>query len=72
MGQIRPMKRVIRDKKTGKFLRGKDWTEDIDDALNFDSIPDAVRACSTYHLKDAELVLYFGHKELDVAVPICI
>lgn len=71
MGRLQPMKRVIRDTKTGKYFKAGDWTEDFDQATNFDSIPEAVRECSRYTLKNTELVLFFGHKKMDVAVPIC-
>ncbi len=51
MGRLQPMKRVIRDTKTGMFFKDGNWTEDFDQATNFDSIPEAVRACSRYALK---------------------
>lgn len=66
------MQRVIRNKRTQRFLtEDGTWTERPAEALTFSSIPEALLACHTYRLHDAELVYRFGHDELDVAVPIC-
>lgn len=66
-----PLKRIIRSKETGKFFKDGDWTKDPDEATNFPSAADAARVCGTYELKNAELILCFGSKELDVSLPIC-
>jgi hypothetical protein len=65
------MKRVIRDKKTGKFFKDGEWTGKFSEATNFQSIPEAARACSRYGLKDTELLLHFGDHKMDVTLPIC-
>lgn len=66
-----PLKRVIRSKESGRFFKDGDWTENPDEATNFASAADAAQACSTYQLRNAELILWFGRKELDVSLPIC-
>ena len=71
MVQLRPMRRTIRDRETGRFFKDGDWTEKPEEATNFDSFNDVVRVCLEYNLKNTELVLSFDHRELDVAVPIC-
>lgn len=71
MSSLQPLKRVIRSKETGKFFKDGDWTENPDEATNFPSAAEAARACSTYQLRNAELILSFGRKELDVSLPIC-
>ena len=64
------MKRVVRNIKTGKFLKDGEWTNDKNEATNFNSIREAIDACSRQKLTDAELVLSFGTNKLDVTVPI--
>lgn len=72
MTAIQPMRRLVRSKTTGMFLKlDGTWTTRVEEALNFPSIPDAIRACQTYRLHNTELVYKFDHEELDVAVPIC-
>lgn len=71
MPSPQPLKRVIRSKESGMFFKDGDWTEDVDDATNFSSAAEAAEACSAHQLKNAELILWFGRKELDVSVPIC-
>jgi len=71
MSTPQPLKRVIRSKDTGKFFKDGDWTDSSDDATNFPSVAEAAQACSEYQMKNAELILCFGSKELDVSVPIC-
>src|SRR5438874_1192519 len=66
-----PIKRQIRNSRTGQFFKNGNWIANADDATNLVSISDAVRACSRYGLKETELVLTFGRKEFDIAVPIC-
>lgn len=71
MASPQPLKRVIRSKVTGRFFKDGDWVEDSDDATSFPSVADAARACSTYELKNAELILCFGRKELNLSISIC-
>lgn len=68
---IQPMKRVIRNIETGKFFKDGAWVNDMSDATDFKSIPEAVRACHRYNLKNTELVLCFQHPEMDLSMPIC-
>lgn len=71
MSGQQPLKRVIRSKETGKIFKDGDWTENPDEATNFPSATAAAQACGAYQLKNAELILCFGRKDLDVSVPIC-
>lgn len=71
MTSLQPIRRVIRSRATGKYLKGQEWTEDPDQALHFECISDAIRACSDYELANTELVLRFSEREYDVALPIC-
>ena len=71
MAHVRAITRAIRDRKTGHYFRGEgEWSEGIEGALNFDSIPNAVRACRNHMLEDVELVIHFGNQRTDVVVPI--
>ena len=70
MAQVRAITRAIRDRKTGRYFLGEgEWSEGIEGALNFDSIPDAVRACRNDMLEDVELAIHFGSQRTDVVVP---
>ncbi len=71
MTSLEPIKRVIRSRATGKYLKGVEWTDNADDAIHFGCISDALRACSEYGLANTELVLRFSEQQYDVAVPIC-
>ena len=64
------MKRVIRNIKTGKFLKDGEWTNDKNEATNFNSLREAIDVCSRQKLTDTELVLSFGTDKLDIRVPI--
>ena len=68
---MKPMRRIIRSKETGKFFKDGKWIEDFHDATNFVSTVDAARACSRYNLKNTELVLSFGNRKMDMTIPIC-
>lgn len=65
-----PMKRVIRSVKTRKFFKDGEWTDDKNEATSFDSIRDAINACSHRDLTDTELVLTFGPDKMDITVAI--
>lgn len=64
------MKRVIRNIKTGKFLKDGEWTNDKNAATSFNSLRDAIDVCSRQKLTGTELVLSFGSDKLDITVPI--
>jgi hypothetical protein len=64
-------KRVIRHKKSGRYLAPPTWTDDLTQALVFDSITEAMEACRKYNLEDVELILHYGEERFDVALPIC-
>lgn len=71
MSPIAPMRRLIRQRGSRRFLKADgDWTGDSSEAQNFHSIPEAIQACQTYELSDVELYLQFGHNELDFTVPL--
>jgi hypothetical protein len=64
------MKRLVRNIKTGKFLMGGGWTDDKNEATSFNSLRDAVDACSRQNLKETQLVMSFGNGNLDITLPI--
>jgi hypothetical protein len=61
MGRLHPMRRVIRHTGTGKFFKNDDWTRDFNEAANFHSISEAVRACRGRH-RLAVNTLTEGHR----------
>ena len=66
------MKRLIRNKRTGKFFtRAGEWTGDVSAALNFISVRAAVEVESKLGLKDVELYMLQGEKPsgYDIVVP---
>jgi hypothetical protein len=55
-----PIKRLLRNARTGKFFRGKGrWTKRADRALNFPHLMNVVHTCLLHGLRDVELVLHF-------------
>ena len=65
------MKRVIRSRATGKFLKDGEWTEQLEEATDFASLLEALRTCSRRGLRDAEAVLCFEDRKHDICIPIC-
>jgi hypothetical protein len=58
-----PMKRLLRNGRTGKFFRGDGrWTTRADRAFNFPHLMHVVHTCLLHGIRDAELVLHFGDK----------
>ncbi|HXT11702.1 MAG TPA: hypothetical protein VN873_09070 [Candidatus Angelobacter sp.] len=58
-----PMKRLVRNARTGKFFRGNGrWTKRADRALNFPHLMRVVHTCLLLGLRDVELVLCFGDR----------
>ncbi len=49
--------RLIRCRKTGRYLGPEGWTEKPEDGRTFEDNVDAVRACVESGLHDVELVL---------------
>ena len=64
------MKRVIRSRATGKFLKDGEWTDELDEATNFASVLDAMKLCSQRRLRDIEIVLCFEDRKLNISLPI--
>jgi len=67
------MKRLIRNKRTGKFFtRAGEWTEDVSAALDFISVRAVVEVESKLGLKDVELYMLQGEKPsgYDIVVPL--
>ncbi|HLP76221.1 MAG TPA: hypothetical protein VK327_04820 [Candidatus Paceibacterota bacterium] len=62
---------TVGSRATGKCLKNDEWTEYPDDALNLDSVTDALRACADHDFKDTEPVLRFGDNQYDMALSIC-
>ena len=58
-----PMKRLLRNARTGKFFRGNGrWTKRADRALDFPHVMHVVHTCLLHGLRDVELVLHFDNK----------
>ena len=67
------MKRLIRNKRTGRFFtRAGEWTEDVSVALNFISVRAVVEVESQLGLKDVELYMLQGEEpsSYDIVVPL--
>jgi hypothetical protein len=58
-----PMKRLLRNARTGKFFRedGR-WTKRPERALDFPHVMRVVHTCLLHGLRDVELVLQFDDK----------
>lgn len=52
------MTRVIRHVKTGGYFRKGEWTEDSNQAEQFEDAGKVIETCLRYHLSDVELVLH--------------
>ena len=51
------MKRVLKDKKTGLYLRNMDeWTHDAEQAQSFHDVFSALRFCDEHHLGAISIV----------------
>jgi len=66
-----PMKRVIRNRETGRFFKDGDWTDHMDDATSFTSIIAVGRACARYKLTGVELLLRYPERDFNITIPIC-
>jgi hypothetical protein len=57
------MKILIRRKRDGQFLAGKDrWTSQFNEATDFDNTTKAQEFCQKHGLCDVEMVLKFRDK----------
>jgi hypothetical protein len=71
-GTSKPLKRLIIDPKTGRFLkRDGGWTAEETEAMDFEDIAALLRSCSKHRVKNAEVLLRFNsaHK-FDVRFPL--
>jgi len=67
----KPSKRLIVDPRTGRFLKADGgWTTNEADAINFDDIATLLRTCSKHRVKNAEVLLRFETRKLDVRFPL--
>lgn len=58
-----PMKRLLRNARTGKFFCGDGrWTKRMDRAMDFPHVMRVVHTCLLHGLRDVELVLQFDNK----------
>ncbi len=66
-----PMKRLLRNGRTGKFFRANGrWTKRVDRALNFPHLMHVVHTCLLHGLKDVELVLQFEGQTREMSLPL--
>jgi hypothetical protein len=67
----KPSKRLIVDPGTGRFLKADGgWTTEEAEAVNFNDIATLLRACSKHKVKNAEVLLRFETRKLDVRFPL--
>ena len=66
------MRRVIRDKMTGRFFSHGEWTRDFKDSEHFGDTLSIVRAHHEHGLRNVEVVLVFGERpsSMDIVLPL--
>jgi hypothetical protein len=71
--KAKPMKRLIRNKSTGKFLKPTGtWSKNISMAMNFPDISAAIEIKQRFDLLNVELVMLMGESlsDYDVTLPL--
>jgi len=67
------MKRLIRNKPTGQFLKSDgSWTKDASAAMSYPNVRSVLAAEEKFNLRDAEIVLMIQEKpsRYDIALPL--
>jgi hypothetical protein len=65
------MRTLLRKTPAALYFQGPDkWTNNPNEALNFNSIDRALRFIEQWHLKDVELAFSFGDEETVTAVDV--
>jgi len=65
-----PLKRIVRNKGSGKFYQNGSWTTESENATHFRSIGEAIEYCLRCGIKDNELIMCFPDKEMNFSIPI--
>jgi hypothetical protein len=67
------VRRILRNRTTGRFYLNGEWTEDPELAENFSSTQEAIGIVVEKQLQDVELILAFGWEPsriYDVCLPL--
>jgi len=63
------MRRYIRNKQTGEYLKNEEWTKHRWEATSFSTIPEAIRA-GIAHPGEIELVLLMQSSSAEIPFPV--